>query len=379
MTRMAESSAHQAGATNRTPGSKQRNRRGDRIAAPSSIPQGLLIALRPRWADHRPLCCDAVNRRPGVLRFGDYEFRPDTGDLRRVSPLPPGTAVRLAPQPAKLLELLLERRGELLERDEIRRALWSDTHVDFDQSLAFCVRQLRAALGDSGAKPAYIETLPRRGFRLVAPVVEPTVEPAAESAVVVEQENAARPASIRFGRAGWSIALLLLVAAAAIGAHLVRRAPRDATRLAIMPFELAASVEAPERRSRLALVSESLMVDLGARPRGRHRGDRPQDHREVPRLPLSRSRRAGERLGDRLRTQRSLPRVAYRGVAAGADRRADPARGSSAPMGRTVRRRAIAARDRGDGSRRRSASDRTISLTRARPDRRDDPTKGGLS
>jgi DNA-binding winged helix-turn-helix (wHTH) protein/TolB-like protein len=234
----------------------------DRIAAPSSIPQAPLIALRPRSADHRPLCCDAVNRRPGVLRFGDYEFRPDTGDLRRLSPPPPGTAVRLAPQPAKLLELLLERRGELLERDEIRRVLWSDTHVDFDQSLAFCVRQLRAALGDSGAKPAYIETLPRRGFRLVAPVVETVVEPAAESAVVVEQKNTAGPASIGLGRAGWSIAILLLVVATAIGAHLARREPRVVTRLAIMPFELAAGVEEPEDRSRLALISESLMVDL---------------------------------------------------------------------------------------------------------------------
>jgi DNA-binding winged helix-turn-helix (wHTH) protein/TolB-like protein len=195
-----------------------------------------------------------------VLRFGDFEFRPDTGDLRRVSPPPPGTAVRLAPQPAKLLELLLERRGELLERDEIRRALWSDTHVDFDQSLAFCVRQLRAALGDSGTKPGYIETLPRRGFRLVAPVVEPIVDPVVLPAV--GQETTAQPASIRLGRAGWSIAILVLVAVAVIGAHLVRREPRVATRLAIMPFELAASVEESQGRSRLALISESLMVDL---------------------------------------------------------------------------------------------------------------------
>jgi DNA-binding winged helix-turn-helix (wHTH) protein/TolB-like protein len=196
-----------------------------------------------------------------VLRFGDYEFRPDTGELRRVSPPPSGTAVRLAPQPAKLLELLLERRGELLERDEIRRALWSDTHVDFDQSLAFCVRQLRAALGDSGAKPVYIETLPRRGFRLVAPVVETIVEPVAESAVGVEREDTARPVSIRLARAARSMAILLFLMAAAIGIRLAVRGPH-ATRLAIMPFELAANVEAPERRSRLALVSESLMVDL---------------------------------------------------------------------------------------------------------------------
>ena len=191
-----------------------------------------------------------------MLRFGDYEFRPDTGDLRRVSPPPPGTAVRLAPQPAKLLELLLERRGALVERDEIRRALWSDTHVDFDQSLAFCVRQLRAALGDSGAKPTYIETLPRRGFRLVAAVVEPIAEP------TDDEGSEPRPASSRLARVGWPIAILLLVTAAVAGAYFVLRGPRVVTRLAIMPFELAASAEPPMDRLRLALVSESLVVDL---------------------------------------------------------------------------------------------------------------------
>ena len=182
------------------------------------------------------------------MRIGDFEFDPDTGDLRRTNPAPGGAAVRLPPQPAKLLALLVSRRGDLVDRDEIRRALWPDTHVDVDQSLAFCVRQLRAALGDSGSSPAYIETLPRRGFRLIAPMNDAPVQ------------RGAQPVS-KTG-VGWVVALLLAVAAASAFVFLSRRSVNDGIRLAIMPFELAASAERSEERSRLALVSETLLVDL---------------------------------------------------------------------------------------------------------------------
>ena len=180
-----------------------------------------------------------------MVRVGDFEFEPATGDLRRVHPEPPSETVRLAPQPAKLLALLIERRGELLEREEIRQAIWPDTHVDFDQSLAFCVRQLRAALGDSGAKPTYVETLPRRGFRLVASVVDGPSQP---------------PVTVSASRR-WVVPLLVgLLALIAIVTFTTRssRTPR----LAIMPFELAAGEADAEDRARLARISEWLVAEL---------------------------------------------------------------------------------------------------------------------
>jgi len=79
--------------------------------------------------------------------------------------------VRLQRQPSRLLELLTSRPGEIVTREEIRQALWGDdTHVDFERSLNFCVARLRSALRDNAASPAYIETLPTRGYRFIAAV-----------------------------------------------------------------------------------------------------------------------------------------------------------------------------------------------------------------
>jgi len=101
-----------------------------------------------------------------VRRFGEFQFHPETGELFRS-----GERVELQNQPARLLELLTRRPGELVTRDELRRAVWGgDTHVDFDRSLNFCVRRIRVALGDCSRSPMYLETLPRRGYRFLAPV-----------------------------------------------------------------------------------------------------------------------------------------------------------------------------------------------------------------
>lgn len=101
-----------------------------------------------------------------VRRFGPFEFHPDTGELFRS-----GVRVELQNQPARVLELLTRRTCELVTRDEIRESLWGgDTFVDFDRSLNFCIRRIRVALGDSTRSPHYLETLPRRGYRFVAPV-----------------------------------------------------------------------------------------------------------------------------------------------------------------------------------------------------------------
>jgi DNA-binding winged helix-turn-helix (wHTH) protein len=101
-----------------------------------------------------------------MLRFGTFELDEDKAQLRRN-----GTPVKLAPQPFRLLLLLASRPGELVTRDEIRQQIWGgDTFVDFDQGVNFCVKQVRAILRDDADSPVYVETVPRRGYRFIAPV-----------------------------------------------------------------------------------------------------------------------------------------------------------------------------------------------------------------
>ena len=106
-----------------------------------------------------------------TYRFGIFEFDDRTAILTRSQ-----RPVALEPQPARALTLLLSRIGEVVTRDELRAHLWgADTHVDFDRGLAYCIGQLRLALGDSAENPRFIQTLPRRGFSFIAPTagVEP--------------------------------------------------------------------------------------------------------------------------------------------------------------------------------------------------------------
>jgi DNA-binding winged helix-turn-helix (wHTH) protein/TolB-like protein len=101
-----------------------------------------------------------------TYRFGIFEFDDRAAILTRSD-----RPVALEPQPARALGLLLSRAGEVVTREELRAHLWGgDTHVDFDRGLAYCIGQLRAALGDAADNPRFIQTLPRRGFSFIAPV-----------------------------------------------------------------------------------------------------------------------------------------------------------------------------------------------------------------
>jgi TolB-like protein/DNA-binding winged helix-turn-helix (wHTH) protein len=101
-----------------------------------------------------------------VLRFGLFELDVKAGQLRKS-----GARIRLAQQPVQLLAMLLERPGEVVTRDELRQRLWpADVFVDFDHGLNKSVQKLRDALGDSAESPRYIETIPRVGYRFIAPV-----------------------------------------------------------------------------------------------------------------------------------------------------------------------------------------------------------------
>jgi Tol biopolymer transport system component/DNA-binding winged helix-turn-helix (wHTH) protein len=99
-------------------------------------------------------------------RFGVFEFDAPCGELRRA-----GVPIKLRDQSSRILVYLLEHAGQMVTREELRQYLWpSDTFVDFDHSLNTAVMKLREALGDSADKPLYIETVPKRGYRFVAPV-----------------------------------------------------------------------------------------------------------------------------------------------------------------------------------------------------------------
>ena len=103
---------------------------------------------------------------PIELRFADFEVSLRSGELRRN-----GVKIKLQEQPFQVLVLLLEQRGEVVSREELRQKLWAaDTFVDFDNGLNIAIKKLRTALGDDPDAPRYIETLPRRGYRFVAPV-----------------------------------------------------------------------------------------------------------------------------------------------------------------------------------------------------------------
>jgi eukaryotic-like serine/threonine-protein kinase len=109
-----------------------------------------------------------------VLRFGAFELDSASGELRKG-----GIAVKIGPQPFRVLLLLAEHPRQVVTRLEIQRCLWGDdTFVDYERGINFCINQIRVALGDSAGNPRYIETLPRRGYRFVASVSSATpVEP----------------------------------------------------------------------------------------------------------------------------------------------------------------------------------------------------------
>ena len=122
----------------------------------------------------------ATSAGPELVRFGEFTLDLRSGELRRNG----GDPVLLPYQAFRLLAVLLQQPGEVVARDDLRRELWAtDTFVDFEHSLNAAVRRLREVLGDSAATPRFIETLPRRGYRFIAPVegsalVRPETPPA---------------------------------------------------------------------------------------------------------------------------------------------------------------------------------------------------------
>ena len=132
------------------------------------------------------ILCPMGQQQVARYKFGLYEADFSSGELFRE-----GRKLRMQEQPFQVLIALLERPGEVVTREDLRQRLWpSDTFVDFDHSLNTAINKLRDALGDGAANPRFIETLPRRGYRFIAPVqaVSPGLA-ASDAASALPQAN----------------------------------------------------------------------------------------------------------------------------------------------------------------------------------------------
>ena len=169
---------------------------------------------------------------PRIVRFGVFELDLHSGELRKQ-----GHKIRLEGQPVQVLICLLENPGELITREELNQRLWSDTSVNFEHGLNAAVKRLRRALNDSADNPRFVETLPRRGYRFIAPVqLGDAVVP--ELPIDTPPEE---PPIVRNTRR-WLIPAALLLVVSVVALFLVMRRPTSrppATirSLAVLPLE----------------------------------------------------------------------------------------------------------------------------------------------
>jgi Tol biopolymer transport system component/DNA-binding winged helix-turn-helix (wHTH) protein len=158
----------------------------------------------------------------GLIHFGPFELDADEQQLRKR-----GVVLRLQPKQFVVLQMLAERAGEVVSRQEIQQRVWGDgTYVDFDRGINFCINQIRAALGDDADRPRYVETIPRRGYRFIAnvesngrvePAVSDTLAPSARHSPEPDKiEKEQTPPSARFPTWGkvvaGGLALLTVIA-----------------------------------------------------------------------------------------------------------------------------------------------------------------------
>jgi DNA-binding winged helix-turn-helix (wHTH) protein/Tol biopolymer transport system component len=148
-------------------------------------------------------------------RFGSFEIDRRTGELRR-----DGVRIKLQEQPFKLLEILLENAPDLLTREELAKKIWdNDTFVNFDHSLNIAMYKIRTALGDTAENARFVETVPKRGYRFIAPV-EPIPEPDTQwpaSDILMPKLPA-----VRHSRKAWAFLGIFVIAIALVGIVLNR-------------------------------------------------------------------------------------------------------------------------------------------------------------
>lgn len=160
-----------------------------------------------------------------IYRFGIFAFDASQLELRRL-----GQPVRLQPQPARVLALLLEEAGRIVSREDFQKAVWgSGTFVDFDRGLNFCVAQIRTALGDDAAVPRYIRTVPKKGYEFICPLEASAAAPNGGQQLEKHQTRPARSIA-----AASAILVAALAAAVVLLAYGVNQ--RHAI-VAVVPFD----------------------------------------------------------------------------------------------------------------------------------------------
>jgi TolB-like protein/DNA-binding winged helix-turn-helix (wHTH) protein/Tfp pilus assembly protein PilF len=174
-----------------------------------------------------------------LLRFGQFRF-----DLRTAEMYKDGKRIKLQEQPCQVLALLIERPGELVSREDLRKKLWpNDTFVDFDHGLNIAVNKLRDALGDSAEEPRFIETLPRRGYRFIAhvDVAETSRESQPQAQVTTSTTERGFPGSIPGRRALLALLVLLLLTVVSVSFVKYWRGPsrenKSIRSLAVLPLD----------------------------------------------------------------------------------------------------------------------------------------------
>ena len=176
------------------------------------------------------------NSADNPVQVGEFQVDFASGDVRRKD-----YVVRLKPQPCKVLSLLAARSGQTVSREEIQKEVWGgDTFVDFERGLNSCIKQIRAALNDDPNAPRYIETIPRRGYRLIAAVETDTLASDVLQDDALSKSafsSAAAPRSSPFlRRSAVMVALIVVtIAAVTLGVRHSRPEP-EKMRLVVLPF-----------------------------------------------------------------------------------------------------------------------------------------------
>jgi len=169
------------------------------------------------------------------VSFGEYELDCNTGELRR-----DGVALKLQPQPARVLAILVRRSGEVVTRQELAEQVWgSETYVDFEHGLNFAIGQIRSVLGDGPEHPHFIETIPKRGYRFIAPVGDHSAPEQAqarpEPVKAASSANSAKRSAVVYVVAGAvAAAIVIALAWAYLGSRSSGRARIES--VAVLPL-----------------------------------------------------------------------------------------------------------------------------------------------
>ncbi|HKF53152.1 MAG TPA: winged helix-turn-helix domain-containing protein [Candidatus Acidoferrales bacterium] len=196
------------------------------------------------------------------FRFSIFEFDAAKRELRR-----DGTVVRLQAQPAQVLACLLASAGEVVSREELRQAIWgSETFVDFDRGLNFCIGQIRSVLDDDSVTPRYVRTIPKRGYQFIAPIEGIAKEAGADSE---------RPGTVfaksKFPRVAALVCAGVVLATLALGAGYWLRSWEASKRrpiVAVLRFDNETSDPAMMRFS--DGLTDNVVEELTAQSRGRY-------------------------------------------------------------------------------------------------------------